>query len=400
MNLDLNPSRRRLLQSLGASAASLPLITFPGFVTAAGQTPRPGNILILIELAGGNDGLNTVVPLKDDAYWGLRPEIGIGADATLGLTRDTGLHGSMRGIADLWEDGDLQIVQGVGYPDPNRSHFRSIEIWNTGRGADSQARQGWISAGLNTQPAINGDADGLVLGGAMGPLDGPGRFSAIRDEEMFFETFENLPNGMHPIRPDAAKTPLAHVLETYDSARITGDAILKRLERSAARSFSFPQSDLGLQLQTATRLLDAGVEVSVLKVVQDGYDTHEYQPDQHAALLEDLSQSIAAFSNAMREIGIWDKVSVVTFSEFGRTARENASGGTDHGTAAPVLIAGGNVEGGLTGSAPSLSDLLEDDLRHTTDYRSVYQALLKDLWQIETPIFEATENPLTILTNS
>ncbi len=400
MALDLTPSRRRLLQSLGASAASLPLITLPGFVTAAGQTPRPGNILILIELAGGNDGLNTVVPLKDDTYWGLRPKIGISAEATLGLDRDTGLHGSMRGIADLWEDGDLQIVQGVGYPEPNRSHFRSIEIWNAGRGADSQVRQGWISAGLDTQSSPMGDADGLVLGGAMGPLDGPGRFSAIRDEDMFFETFENLPNGVHPVRPDTAKTPLAHVLETYDSARITGDAILKRLNRSAARAFPFPQSELGQQLQTATRLLDAGVEVSVLKVVQGGYDTHEYQPDQHAALLEDLSQSMTAFSGAMREIGIWDKISIVTFSEFGRTARENASGGTDHGTAAPVFIAGGKVDGGFTGRAPSLTDLIDDDLVHTTDYRSVYSALLKDLWQIDSPVFEARDKPLQILANS
>lgn len=396
MTLDLTPSRRRLLQCLGTGAASLPLISLPGFVTAARATPTPGNILILIELAGGNDGLNTVIPLKDDAYHDLRPEIGINANEALGLDTDTGLHSSMRGMADIWEDGGLQIVQGVGYPNPNRSHFRSIEIWNAGRGADSQVRQGWVSAGLsdNPQPAL--DADGLVLGGGMGPLDGPGRFSAIRDEEMFFETFQYLPGEMHPVRPDTAKTPLAHVLETYDSARITGDAILKRLNNSAARSFAFPESALGEQLRTATRLLDAGVELSVLKVVQDGYDTHEWQPDQHSSLLDDLSQSISAFRNAMQDIGLWDQVSVVTFSEFGRTARENASGGTDHGTAAPVFIAGGGVNGGLSGRAPSLTDLVEDDLVHTTDYRTVYCALLNDLWNIKAPAFQTDDSPLVI----
>lgn len=397
MTLDLTPSRRRLLQSLGATAASLPLITLPGFVTAAGQTPGPGNILVLIELAGGNDGLNTVIPVKDDAYWGLRPEIGIAANQTLGLDADTGLHSSMRGMADLWEQGALQIVQGVGYPNPNRSHFRSIEIWNAGRGADSQVRQGWISASFANSPRPATDADGLVLGGEMGPLDGAGRFSAIRDEDMFVETFENLPGKMHQVRPETAKTPLAHVLETYDSARITGDAILKRLDNSAARHFDFPGTGLGTQLRTAARLLDAGVEVSVLKVVQDGYDTHEYQPDQHSALLHDLSQAIAAFSAALRDIGIWDKVSIVTFSEFGRTARENASAGTDHGTAAPLFVAGGAVKGGLTGLRPSLTDLIEDDLEHTTDYRSVYSALLRDLWDIEAPAFQISEDTLQIL---
>lgn len=399
MTLDLTPSRRRLLQCLGAGAASLPLISMPGFVTAAGATPTPGNILVLIELAGGNDGLNTVVPLKDDAYHALRPEIGITADNTLTLDADTGLHSSMRGMADIWEDGGLQVVQGVGYPNPNRSHFRSIEIWNAGRGADSRDRQGWISAGLdgNPQPAL--DADGLVLGGGMGPLDGAGRFSAIRDEEMFFETFQYLPGDMHPVRPDTAQTPLAHVLETYDSARITGDAILKRLDNSAARNFAFPESALGEQLRTATRLLDAGVELSVLKVVQDGYDTHDSQPDQHSYLLDDLSQSISAFRDAMQDIGLWDQITVVTFSEFGRTARENASGGTDHGTAAPVFIAGGKVQGGLSGRTPSLTQLVDDDLVHTTDYRAIYTALLKDLWKLDSPIFQANQERLRILTS-
>lgn len=400
MSLDLTPSRRRLLQCFGAGAASLPLLSLPGFVRAAGTTPKPGNILILIELAGGNDGLNTVIPRKDDAYRALRPEIGIGANDTLTLDADTGLHNSMRGIVDIWEDGGLQIVQGVGYPNPNRSHFRSIEIWNAGRGANSKTRQGWLSAGLahNPKPAL--DADGLVLGGAMGPLVGEGRFSAIRDEETFHETFQYLPGGTHPVRPNTTQTPLAHVLETYERAGITGDAILKRLNTSAARTFAFPQSALGEQLRTATRLLDAGVELSVLKVVQDGYDTHDNQPAQHSELLGDLSQSITALRDAMQEIGIWDQVSVVTFSEFGRTARENASGGTDHGTAAPLFVAGGKVQGGLSGQAPSLTDLFDDDLVHTTDYRAVYAALLKDLWKINAPDLPRFENPLQILEKS
>lgn len=391
-----NINRRRLLQTLGAS---LPLITLPGFVAAAGQDPKPGNILILIELAGGNDGLNTVIPRTDDAYRHLRPRIGIAPEEMIGLDTDTGLHGGMRALGNLWEDGALQIVQGVGYPDPNRSHFRSIEIWNAGLGAQSQTQQGWVSTAFADQAPQARDADGLVLGGNMGPLAGNGRFSAMRDEEVFVEMQQNLPDAMHAVRPQAAVSPLEHVLDTYESARITGDAIFKRLNTSPATAFDFPDTSLGQQLRTAARLLDAGVEVSVLKVVQDGYDTHEDQPEQHTDLLTDLSRSIGAFSEAMKQIGLWDQISIVTFSEFGRTARENGSGGTDHGTAAPLFVAGGKVRGGLSGQAPSLTSLVEDDLVHTTDYRSVYAALLEDLWRITSPEFPASAPKLQLLSH-
>ncbi|WP_108814842.1 DUF1501 domain-containing protein [Loktanella sp. Alg231-35] len=387
-------NRRRLLQTLGAS---LPMITLPGFVTAAGQDPMPGNILILIELAGGNDGLNTVIPRTDDAYRSLRPRIGIAQEDMIGLDTDTGLHGGMRALGDLWEDGALQIVQGVGYPDPNRSHFRSIEIWNAGLGAQSQTQQGWVSTAFADEGPRFRDADGLVLGGDMGPLAGDGRFSAMRNEEDFVERQQNLPGAMHAVRPQAAVSPLDHVLDTYESARITGDAIYKRLSTSPATAFEFPGTLLGEQLRTAARLLVAGVEVPVLKVVQDGYDTHEDQPEQHADLLTDLSRSIGAFSAAMKQIGLWDQISIVTFSEFGRTARENGSGGTDHGTAAPLFVAGGNVRGGLSGQAPSLTNLVADDLSHTTDYRSVYAALLQDLWRIDAPAFPTSTPKLQLL---
>ncbi|MDJ0825778.1 MAG: DUF1501 domain-containing protein [Rhodobacter sp.] len=397
MTNELTPSRRRFLQALGGCAfLSLPSVTLPGFVQAAGAAPPAGNILVLVELAGGNDGLNTVVPTRDAAYRALRPEIGIARRNTLGLDRRTGLHPSMTEVAALWQDGELRIVEGVGYPSPNRSHFRSIEIWNSGRGADSLDRQGWVSAAFATGGPDRSDADGLVLGGAMGPLAGPGRFSAMRDEELFFETQANLPGGGHQVRP-AAASPLAHVLRTYDSAQITGAAILKRLEASPARRFPFPDTELGQQLRTAARLLDAGVETAVLKVVQDGYDTHEAQPDTHSGLLRDLSASLGAFAAALRRIGLWEKVTVVTYSEFGRTAHENASGGTDHGAAAPVLVAGGSVEGGLAGGRPSLERVADGDLEYTTDYRRVYEAILRDLWGIDAGLAGGPGTPLRLL---
>lgn len=393
------PNRRRFLQALaGGAAVALPQVTLPGFVAQAGTVPSGKNILVLVELAGGNDGLNTVIPIRDAAYRALRPEIGIREADSLPIDADTGLHSSMADCAALWERGELQIIEGVGYPNPNRSHFRSIEIWNSGLGANGKSRQGWVSTAFGDQRPAAKDADGLVLGGEMGPLSGPGRFSAMRDEEVFFETQANLPGGVHSVRPvQRNQDPLAHVLATYESARVTGDAILRRLEQSPSRHLAFPDTALGQQLGTAARLLEAGVDLSVLKVVQDGYDTHEAQPERHSDLLWDLSSSLGAFAKAMRLIGLWQAVTVVTYSEFGRTARQNASDGTDHGTAAPIFAMGGRVVGGLSGRRPDLERLSGGDLVHTTDYRLVYDAILKDLWSIDASLAGDDASALSLL---
>lgn len=384
----ITPTRRKFLSALGTGAAALPLITLPGFVQAATPETPKGQILILIELAGGNDGLNTVVPLKDPRYRHLRPEIGLTSDDTITLNTDTGLHRAMRGVADLWDDGQVQIIEGVGYPNPNRSHFRSIEIWNAGLGADSIDRTGWIAnAFADGRAPQTEDANGIVLGGEMGPMIGTGRFSAMRDEEIFLDTLDALPNRQHAVRPEPKGSPLDHILATYDNAQVTGEAIRRKLEASRARRWDFPETELGEQLRTAARLLDAGIDVPVLKVVQDGYDTHDAQPEEHMYLLQDLSEAISAFAKVMRQAGLWDQITVLTYSEFGRTARENASGGTDHGTAAPVFAIGGGVKGGFGGARPSLDKLVDHEMVHTTDYRTLYRATLRDLWAIDAPQF-------------
>lgn len=387
MHTTLTKSRRQFLSALGASALALPAITLPSFVRAAGDLAFAGNVLVLIELSGGNDGLNTVVPTRDPAYRALRPSIGLVPRDTLTLDGQTGLHPAMGAMAHMWEAGELQIIEGVGYPNPNRSHFRSIEIWNAGLGAESDAQTGWISRAFADSAAPGArDAEGLVIGGDMGPLRGPGRFSSLRDEERFLETLSLLQRAPHAVRARQG-SPLDHVLSTYESAQITGEAVRRRLASSPARGLDFPDSDIGAQLRTVARLLEAGVEVSVLKVTQDGYDTHDAQPGTHAFLLEDLSDAIGAFARAMRQIGLWQQVTVVTYSEFGRTARENASDGTDHGTAAPIFVAGGRVQGGLSGQRVDLDRLQDGDLVHTTDYRDVYAALVSELWGASTEPF-------------
>ena len=190
-----------------------------------------------------------------------------------------------------------------------------------------------------------------------------------------------------------AASPLEHVLTTYESARSTGDIIRRKLVQSNRRRWAFPATAIGEQLRTAARHLDAGVDVPVLKVTQDGYDTHDEQVFQHEALLEELSQFIAAFAQAARHMGLWNDITIVTYSEFGRTARENASGGTDHGTAAPVPVIGGRVKGGLNGRKPSLTRLVDGDLANTTDYRRVHGAILRDLRRIQNETFDLKAEP-------
>ena len=394
----LSPARRQFLSAMGvSSAALLPSLALPGFAQAAGLAPQGGNILVLVELAGGNDGLNTVIPISDDRYHDLRPNIGLASANSLSLDADTGLHPAMQPMADLWEEGSLRIIEGVGYPKPDRSHFRSIEIWNTGGGADTLSQNGWVSDAFATDAPDALDAAGLVLGGEMGPLGGQGRFSALREIDSYLDGLSALEAGPHAIRPETRADTVGHVLETYESAHATGERIRAKLDQSRSRSWDFPDTHLGQQLRNAARLMDAGVDAPVFKVVQDGYDTHDNQPDRHAKLLGDLSVALEAFSRSLKQIGIWDRVTVATYSEFGRRARENGSAGTDHGTAAPLFVTGGAVKGGFDGERPLLDDLVDDDLAFTTDYRSVYNALLVDLWALDRSPFVNFASDLRLL---
>lgn len=404
----LSMNRRNWLRLMGASALSLPVTTAPAWAAGAGL--GKDHTLILIELEGGNDGLNTLIPYRDDNYRRVRPTLALPGSNVLqlGNRSDMGLHPSLRGLARNWERGELRLVEGVGYPNPNRSHFRSIEIWNAGLGADSKETQGWISR-LMSADSPGMDADGIGLGGEMGPLRGPGRFTGLEELEDFFHQADALraagvlggydddnammaggmaadrDGGAHSVRPGGQTAALDHLLSVHSNAVGTADLLERKLRQSATRDFAMPDSALGLQLSAALQLLDAGVTTPVMKVSHGGFDTHAYQAEEHAFLLEELDEAMASFERAARDMGIWNNVTLMTYSEFGRRFHENASEGTDHGTAAPVILAGGRVSGGFGGARPSLEarDLVEDDMVHTTDFRAVYSGLARDLWGLD-----------------
>ena len=394
----LSMNRRNWLRLMGASALSLPLTTAPAWAAGAGL--GKDHTLILIELEGGNDGLNTLIPYRDDNYRHVRPTLALSGSEVLQLGNDMGLHPSLSGLARGWERGEVRLVEGVGYPNPNRSHFRSIEIWNAGLGADTKETQGWISR-LMDQDSLGLDADGITLGGEMGPLRGPGRFTGLEEIEAFFDQAEALRTAgvlggyddgmgdgstmMHSVRPSGGNAALDHLLSVHSNAVGTADLLERKLRQASNRDFDMPDSTLGLQLAAALQLLDAGVTTPVLKVSHGGFDTHAYQAEAHALLLQELDEAMRGFERAARDMGIWNNVTLMTYSEFGRRFHENGSEGTDHGTAAPVILAGGKVAGGFGGARPSLEtrDLVEDDMVHTTDFRSVYAGVVRDLWGLD-----------------
>ena len=384
-------SRRQVLETIGMSGlAMLPALVPLTALAGKHADETQSGILLLIELAGGNDGLNTVIPIGDPAYRAHRPEIGIRKSDVLNLDTDTGLHPSMRGLADLWETGEVRIVEGVGYPNPNRSHFRSIEIWNTGGGPDTHKTTGWIVEATDGDwTKDNHDADGLVLGGDMGPMSGPGRFIAVRDPDRFVKGFRinaTARNRLEHVFGSASSSaesasPLEHVLAVHESAGITANRVRAKLARTSEKDWGFPDTAFGQQMRNTIRLMDAGVIAPVFKVTINGFDTHANQVGQHAALLQETSDVLAVFAKLARQIGLWDRILVMTYSEFGRRVYENHSYGTDHGTAAPVLLVGGRVVGGFAGARPSLERLNDGDLVFTTDYREVYASVLADLWK-------------------
>jgi uncharacterized protein (DUF1501 family) len=362
-------TRRTLLTAAAASPLAGLRVPFAG----AAEAPR---VLVLVELNGGNDGLNTVIPYADPAYARARPGLAVPRDQVLPLDERLGLHPALAPLLPAWRAGELGIALGVGYPRPNRSHFRSIEIWNSASEAAEALQDGWLHRVLSEAGTPAGfAAQGIVLGGPEGPLAGSALSPVVlRDPRQLHEAAELPGTGA----AGAANPALAHILATR--ARLQGAAreIERRLRAGPALTTVFPKGELGGQLRQAALLIAAGVEASVFKLQHSGYDTHAQQAARHAALLAELAAGLAAFRLALREAGAWRRTLVATYAEFGRRVAENASGGSDHGSAAAHVLLGGRLRGGLLGEQPPLDDLEAGDLRHRLDFRRLYASLAGD----------------------
>jgi uncharacterized protein (DUF1501 family) len=356
------------LQSLGAVSSSLAF-------AAAPPAASYRNLLVLIELSGGNDGLNTVVPYADPAYYALRPKIAIARDDVVQLSDRAGLHPALAPLAPLWQSRELAVLQGIGYPAPNLSHFRSIEIWDTASSSDAYLSDGWLTRAFAATPAPRAfAADGIVIGSnAMGPLAGSGtRAVALSNTDNFLRQARLAAPGGEP-----RNSAYRHILNV--EADIVQAAM--KLDGHHAFATDFPQGAFGNAVKTACQVIASPSGVAVVRLSLAGFDTHGGQAPTQTRLLGELGRGLVALKSALDELGRWNDTLILTYAEFGRRPRENLSGGTDHGTANTHFALGGRVTGGFYGEAPMLDRLSGDgNLAHALDFREVYATVLERWW--------------------
>jgi uncharacterized protein (DUF1501 family) len=384
-------SRRRFMQtSLGTSLVlGVDAVAPQWFAQAASATSETeGQVLVVIQLSGGNDGLNTVIPYTDEEYYKRRPKLGVAAQDVLKVNDTLGLHPAMKSIAGLVEDGLFSIVQGVGYENPNRSHFESMDIWHSCARDKEIRRDGWLGRMFDRMdPSSLPDVPAIHLGASQQPLALRAqrtRVPSIRTLDEFRLTGKRgaelqklVAEAANAAGGSNANDLLGFVQSSTASAMMASERV-GRAASVASSSDAYPDSELGRQLSVVARLIAAELPTKVYYMELDGFDTHARQADAHAALLGEWSDAVTAFVREIETSGNGDRVSVLTFSEFGRRVQENASEGTDHGAAAPLFLAGAGVPRAIVGEHPSLTDLEDGDLRFSIDFRRVYASILRD----------------------
>jgi uncharacterized protein (DUF1501 family) len=375
-------SRRDFLKATTLASASLMM---PKFLFASGNNALVnGKKLVVIQLSGGNDGLNCVIPFRTDTYYESRPDIAIFRDEVLRIKDDVGINPNLPGIVDLYNDGHLAIVNTVGYPNPDRSHFRSMDIWQSGSGSSEYLETGWIGRALDstcdnkcTMPHSAVELDDTLSLALKGKnLKG----LAFRNPKMLYETTrqpllkkiaeENSPSGISAV--DFLHKTLT---DTMHSAEY-----LYSQSKIYSSKAQYPNEYFARQMKQIAELIISGSETSVYYVSLSGFDTHVLQKGAQSKLLKLYSDTLKVFCNDLKANGRFSETIVLTFSEFGRRVKQNGGKGTDHGTANVVFIAGGGLrKAGLQNNVPDLQNLVDGDLVHTVDFRSVYATIL-DNW--------------------
>ena len=384
-------------------------------------TGRDGTILVVLQMAGGNDGLNTLVPYSNDHYARARSRLRIGAKEVLKINDAIGLHPELSGFKSLYDEGHLCAVQGIGYPNPNRSHFRSTEIWHTASDSKKNEQYGWIGRYFDNSCSGCDPTIGINIGRQM-----PQAFAAKRPTGISLQSPENYrfvindPPGQADVTEqsyrklnavdgqaemaeasalnsgasiDSVSGPTIHrgsvldfIERTALDAQLSSDQI-RAIGSKVSNKANYPNGQLSNSLKLVARLIGGGLPTRIYYVSQGGYDTHSNQLGAQNRLLSELGDSLKGFLEDIKAQGNLDRVLVMTFSEFGRRVQENASGGTDHGAASVMFLAGAKLKAGIAGQYPSLapSDLVNGDLKFTTDFRSVYATVLEN-WLKTSPV--------------
>lgn len=375
-------TRREFLKttSLVSLTPTLPIAFAQSARAAAAKSDE--KVLVVIQLSGGNDGINTVVPFGDDGYARARKKLRQETKDLHKLNGHVGLHSSMKAAFELFDDGRLSIVQGVGYPNPNRSHFRSMKIWQTAKLNEADhTGSGWLGSALDRQlmragGVANSNANAIFVGDEQVPAALWGRrssaISLATEDDLRLDASYETKAVDEDFPSDIAQFVSRQMASAHAAARS-----FSAQEENIKTETSYPNNQLANQLRLVSKLLRSGSEARVFYTIQSGYDTHSQQQFTHSRLLSQLSGAMKAFLDDMKTVGLDDRVVVLAFSEFGRRVAENISAGTDHGSAGPVFLAGTPVQGGLVGETPDLTDLVNGDLQSSIDFRQVYATILK-----------------------
>lgn len=372
----------------------------------ANEARKSDRVLVVIQLSGGNDGLNTIVPFVHDEYRKRRPKLAIDKSDVLKIDAELGFHPSMRGAAELLDASQLSIVQGVGYPKPNRSHFESMDIWHSCATKENRTETGWIGRMLDSRDLLAGaESPALHLGSEQQPRALASRNHAVPSvdsiEQFRLRIVERIGNAeaLAPKNLGSTEQPssLLDFLQINTSAAMAASDRLSRVLQSPDKGNDFPRSALAEKLKIVARLISAGLQTRVYYVELNGFDTHAQQLAAHAALLSQWSDALRAFMKSLEAGGHAERTLVLTFSEFGRRLAENASMGTDHGAAAPVFLTGPAVRTAVVGATPSLTDLDDGDLKYHTDFRSIYASIIEKWFGIPSAGILGGDYPLVDL---
>ena len=399
-------SRRDFLMMAGSLITMGVLV--PGTLAHIGQARlksslggvKGGNVLVVVQLTGGNDGLNMVVPYKSERYYALRPSLALPESDVLPILENLALHPALAGLKGLWDSKQLALVNGVGYPSPDRSHFRSMEIWHT---ADPQAQQqlGWLGRfldsnrdnsnnpvmavhfGRSRSAALTGAHTAVPTFASLADIQGIVRSA---DEERVLRTLQQGEDGSSAL----------HSQRAMESALDAVDALQSKLGEYETK-LTYADDEFSQGMKQIAHLMAVSPETSVFYFSVAGFDTHAQQAERHAELLGGLGSALSVFMQELAMLGKAESTSVLVFSEFGRRVAENASRGTDHGAAGPVLMVSGSIRPGLYGNYPSLEDLEDGDLRYNVDFRQIYAAILEQWFNADAEaLLKASVEPLQL----
>jgi uncharacterized protein (DUF1501 family) len=376
--------RRGFLQIGSLATASMMMPKFLKAFEKGNMVPAGNKVVVVLQLSGGNDGLNTVIPVRNDIYYRERPRLGIEKDKALRLTDEVGLHPALAGFREFYDDGSLGIINSVGYPNPDRSHFRSMDIWHTASKSDEYLNTGWVGRYLDAQckgcdkPTQALELDDMLSLALKGEdvkglaFKDPTRLYNTSQAKYFKDISKNHTDHDH-------EKPVDYLYKTMAETLSSADYIYQQ-SRLRPTTNAYPKSELGNSLKTIASLIMSDINTKVYYVSLGSFDTHVNQPAQQQRLFTEMNDAVSSFVKDLKAHNRFDDVMLFSFSEFGRRVAQNASNGTDHGTANNMfLVSGGLKQKGLINELPNLADLNEGDLKYNVDFKQVYATIL-DKW--------------------